>query len=1857
VRILRWAGRLWTGVLLVVVVLFWLLLGLRLLLPLPVFSARPTLTGALPADGSIGVSPRARITLRFAMPMNPRSVERALRITPPIQATLLWNDDHTLLTISPTVSLQPDSIYQVALGEEALSRMLRPLAQPAAVRFRTAPAPAVVATLPADGASDVALDTPISITFSRAIVPASAVGVPSTLPELRFDPPLAGRAIWIDQQTVLFRPAAPLRPGTRYRATLAAGLADLGGGQLGAAFAWRFSTPAPRVLSVWPPSGARWVAPRAPLVLTIAQPLDIASLQASLVISPPNPGLLAATTRPDGSQVITYTPAVDWSPGTRYTVVLHAGAAAASGNLPLQEELRWSFTTAPQPEVIGRFPGEGQLLPPDQDIRLIFNTPIDSEALRAAIRFTPPVDSVRVVADSVEARITASLRAATSYTMTLPASLTDRNGVPLGREYRIRFLTAPGRPALELPDAHSHIVSALPGPSLGLLTRRTNLSALSCDLYGLDEATTLRALGFREADWRAFQPERYARPLLRSWTMPLTDPLNHVVEARLPLTTGDGQPLSPGVYYLRMRSPEGPRADVLVLISRLRLTLQTSQSGVLVWATDVISATPVGGLPVALYQDGALIQRGVTANDGRWQIERAGAGPAPAYVALAGAGGPGIASSAWSDGSATSASPQYRLFLTTDRAAYRPGEQVALAGFVRQADGQSNALPPAGLAVLLTARPPTASSPIYREAVEVGSSGVISAAFTLAADAPPGEYSLTAAVGTDIARVAFTVQGPSVAHPLDVVVSPPSQRASGADAPVTIAVRTPEGVPVAGALISWTLKTEPWPFPDLGDYTLGDDEQAPAQIGTRSGTGRTDAGGQFSLIVTDTVATGAPMRYRVVARAREPGGPSATGTGTFLVTPAQAYVGVRLPSRILFAGQPGRVDLLAVAPDGRPLPQAAIAIEVYRRTWVRSADGAPDAAARMQPRDERIEMYRIVAGADGRASLPLTLRMAGEYRVLAGVADGDSRRMASATSLWVAAPGFTGWRAEPEGHALLIADRAQYRPGDTATLLITAPFTQSTALLTIGRDGGLAAEVRTVQAGEVLTLTLRPEDAPGVRIAVLLMSRRPASGAAGPAPAEASFTLATTTLPVLVDDRAIAVTITADRASYAPGATATLTLTATDARGVGVPADVILSIAGAAGAPQADLAPAFHAAPPPAIAVAQLPGAAVAASSAPNPPAPPGAPPPESLATIGAYWNPALHTGNSGILSLTVQLPHEPAMLQASAWVASGADRFAQAQTTLIVTRAIDLAADPPAFFRPGDQLELTAEVRNTSVISQEVRATLAAGGVEPRPGADLTQRALIRPGGTARFGWPALVRPASRASISFSAQASDGVAQTLQFERAIVPGGTSELSAGGGLVVGRFSQSFVVPDQARDGWGQLEIELAASGRALANGVAHALAALPERSLLDEASLLLVAAPISDTRPLAQAAFDRLVAAQNSDGGWGWWPRGTSQPFVTLAVLEALTAAKRAGFAVPPELIERGSTAARSVLANAQAEADLRAYALYVLALHGQADGAALRALAASPALGPEGLAYLLLARPLDAAGGEQAALSRLEALALRRDDTIHWMASDAATLVSSDTSATALVLLALERIGADDEIRAGARRWLATTRSVGGWPNAYESARALAALQATEPQPATDGRYVVALNGAEVLDEPLSTLVAAPRQLVLPLDRLQERNELTITSTDAVFVSYRLALEAPQPPQSSGLGLLRDYLDPQTGAPLDPRRLRTGQLVRARLTIVANQARRFVTIADALPAGCTIVEAPAPTGFEHIAAGTDRITLSQAVLAAGIHQYSYLLRAVTPGRYTAPAPIAYAIGGMLLGSGRDTIVEIESPG
>lgn len=99
--------------------------------------------------------------------------------------------------------------------------------------------PAVVVTSPADGSTNVALDSAITATFSEALNPSSVNTGTFTLTSGHGV--VAGNVSFSGLSATL-TPATPLSPNTLYTATLTTGVKDFSGNDLDSSFSWRFTT-------------------------------------------------------------------------------------------------------------------------------------------------------------------------------------------------------------------------------------------------------------------------------------------------------------------------------------------------------------------------------------------------------------------------------------------------------------------------------------------------------------------------------------------------------------------------------------------------------------------------------------------------------------------------------------------------------------------------------------------------------------------------------------------------------------------------------------------------------------------------------------------------------------------------------------------------------------------------------------------------------------------------------------------------------------------------------------------------------------------------------------------------------------------------------------------------------------------------------------------------------------------------------------------------------------------------------------------------------------------------------------------------------------------------------------------------------------------------------------------------------------------------------------------------------------------------------------------------------------------------------------------------------------------------------
>lgn len=210
-------------------------------------------------------------------------------------------------------------------------------------------APTVTAVLPVDLATGVAVNSPVTATFSKDMDPATIVAPAFTL---RQGANVIGGVVSYVQatRTATFTPSAPLPGNQTFTATVTTAARDLGGRPLNANVTWSFTTAAvmtpPRVLSNTPLNLATYVSINNRPTAVFSKAMNPATItaqtftvQKGMVAVPGTVSLDAAT------NTVTFRPTAPLEVNTTYTATITTGARDTMG-LALAMDYVWRFTTA-----------------------------------------------------------------------------------------------------------------------------------------------------------------------------------------------------------------------------------------------------------------------------------------------------------------------------------------------------------------------------------------------------------------------------------------------------------------------------------------------------------------------------------------------------------------------------------------------------------------------------------------------------------------------------------------------------------------------------------------------------------------------------------------------------------------------------------------------------------------------------------------------------------------------------------------------------------------------------------------------------------------------------------------------------------------------------------------------------------------------------------------------------------------------------------------------------------------------------------------------------------------------------------------------------------------------------------------------------------------------------------------------------------------------------------------------------------------------------------------------------------------------------------------------------------------------
>ncbi|HEU0177683.1 MAG TPA: Ig-like domain-containing protein, partial [Blastocatellia bacterium] len=978
----------------------------------------------------------------------------------------------------------------------------------------------------------------LSVTFSQPMVSVtSSEDLAAAQPPVKLSPQPAGKWRWIGTKTLLFEPDGRFPMATEYTVEIPAGTKSAAGRALSATKQWRFATP-PLTLKSQSPTGKS--QPRNPLLfIEFDQKIDQAALLKHVVMRAGGREwpLRLATAQEIADDEEIKELAANAEPGrwlafraeevlpadSVVTVSVALGAPSAEGPRVTTDELKFSFETYGQLRVVDSGCGYGARrneCSPWVNWRVRFSNQLDRDFDPAKVRVEPELAGLKVEANyySDDLIIEGNARPRTDYRVTLDASLKDIYGQTLGQPVTLNFTTGPMEPSLSVPGGG--MVTLDPAGQKRISIYSVNHESLRVTLYAAAPEDYGRFMGAMRARF-TYQRNNYPPPpfpeigrLVFSETIKIVAQPDEItvtpIDLRPALRDGLGHALLIVEPTANVTTTYGQQfIPTWIQATEIGLDAFADQTQLLGWATSLKDGKPISGARLELLEeapggkaiDGAASQTGA---DGLARIALPSKSGRKVLVARHGDDAALAPENQgwWTESGGWTKRPlvdALRWHVFDDRAIYRPGEEVHIKGWLRRVGGGPRgdvASAQTLVKQLSYTLKDSRDNEIAKGALRLNAFGGFDAIFKL----PP-------TVNLGFARLKFKangaaseIEGREYRHNFQIQEFRRPEyevKASASNGPhfvgghaeLTATANYYAGGPLPNAEVNWLVGSFPTNYtpPNRDDFTFGKwlpwwryEDEEPDTPGENF-TGVTDAAGIHRLridfdsdnpprtrLITADVNTSDVNRQQVSADLR------------FLVHPAELYVGLRSSRVFMQQGEPLVVEAIVTDLDGKAMANREIKMRAVRLDWVFEK-------GKWIERDSDPQQCAIRSAADP-ATCRFETKEGGRYRVVASITDDRERRNETELTLWVAGGKRPSERNLTQEKIELIPDRKEYKAGDTAEILIQAPFAPAEGVVTLRRSGLLSRERFSISSNShTLRIPIKDEYTPNIHVQVDLV--------------------------------------------------------------------------------------------------------------------------------------------------------------------------------------------------------------------------------------------------------------------------------------------------------------------------------------------------------------------------------------------------------------------------------------------------------------------------------------------------------------------------------------------------------------------------------------------------------------------------------------------------------------------------------------------------------------------------------------------------------------------------------------------------
>ena len=1047
----------------------------------------------------------------------------------------------------------------------------------------------------------VALAPYLNITFTQPMVPLASVSdLAKEHPPVKLTPEPPGKWRWLGTRTVLFQPDHRFPMATDYTVEVPAGTKAQNGATLATAEKWSFSTPPPVLKVSSPNNGSQ---PLEPLVfIQMDQAIDPTAFMKLVSLEGPKGPIAVRIASADEVEAndqarrlvaaaedpldarhekrwVAFRPETKLPVATGFTVKVKQGARGIEGPKPTEHDQAFSFETYGRMAVSYSSCGG---CTPLSSFNLSFTNAIDMKTFDPKlVTVEPALAALKVTAVGSSISIQGKTKGRTKYKVTIGGALGDVHDQTMGADASVPFEIGSAQPMMF--GAEQQLVVLDPAQTKKDYTVYTiNEPGLHARVYAV-KPEDWKAYAAFQTEWE--RPRKLKPPgkLVFDKVVAPKKAADELVATAIDLAPAFSKGLGQALVVVEPTHPlsrgeHPPELHVWVESTALGIDAMIEQDQVVAFTTRLADGAPLSGVDVQLLGASSaksdaqgLARVPLTTTPGRLIVGRAGDDTVlvpPGYYVGDG------------DYRRQVPGPTSRWFVYDDRGMYKPGEEVRIKGFVRRDDngrggdvtGIANV---AGTKVTYKVHDPRGTE-IGTGETTLDEVGGFDLAIKLANNVNLGSASVEfkaalPTVGYTDASHAFEIQ--EFRRPEFEVTATKSEGPFevGRHAVATLSAAYYAGGGLPDAPVDWTVTRSTTSFtpPNRSDYHFGPEPYAfwnwRSQSSTKTRgksssetwTAKTNPQGLHRLRVDfDALEPGYPMQLALRASVTDVNRQSWAGNTSMLVHPSKTYGGIKLAKSFLRAGENIDLDAVIVDLDGKVVPGRHIVVKAARIDWVQQ--GAEWVERELERQMCEADSPAAPTPQNEKLHCTFKTKEGGDWRITSIVTDEFGRKNESAASVWV-----LGGTDRPKDRALegakanLLLDKKEYVPGDTAELLVVAPFAPAEGILTVRRNGIVQLQ-RITMASTSQTFNIKLDEAlvPNAEVHVQLVGQDDRTDDAGNPdprlPRRPAFATGTAAAKILPVNRTLGVKATAKLLALEPGGTTQIDIDVRDAAGRGV---------------------------------------------------------------------------------------------------------------------------------------------------------------------------------------------------------------------------------------------------------------------------------------------------------------------------------------------------------------------------------------------------------------------------------------------------------------------------------------------------------------------------------------------------------------------------------------------------------------------------------------------------------------------------------------------------------------------------------